>query len=206
MRRDAVLHRLIVIGHDRHHRIGARGFGEASKLDGVAGRVRACAGNDLGASMNDLDGGADEIFLLGQRERGGLTRRLGHDERGCARFELALTQPREGFGVDFPVLIERRREIGNAACQPGAVVMESHDRCHQLPGKVSSILRDSSTMVSGWWPFSNSAYLKAWARLTKSPPNSPFCSRATQLPLRSRPINTTVDTAGLHEGGSTSFT
>ena len=33
----------------------------------------------------------------------------------------------------------------------------------QLAGNASSISRESSTMVSGWWPFSNSAYLKACA-------------------------------------------
>src|SRR3954468_14749512 len=68
----------------------------------------------------------------------------------------------------------------------------------------SSISRGSSTMVSGCCPFSDSAYLTAWARLTNRPPKRPFCSCATHCPLWLRPMKTMVE-GELHEGGSTSF-
>src|SRR5262249_53614525 len=77
--------------------------------------------------------------------------------------------------------------------------------CGLTEGISSSISRDTSTMVSGWWPFSKRAYLKAWARLTNRPPNMPCCWRATQLPRPFLPMKTTVEGVGLHEGGLTTF-
>lgn len=73
-----------------------------------------------------------------------------------------------------------------------------------LPRISSSISLDSSTMVSGRWPFSCNAYLSACARFTNRPPKIPFCSRATQLPRRFLPTKT-VDAAGQHEGALTNF-
>src|ERR1700742_2877367 len=66
----------------------------------------------------------------------------------------------------------------------------------------SSTILLVSTMVSGWCPFSNSAYLKACARLTNNPPNNPLFSWATQLPLLFRPMMTRLEP---HDGGSSSF-
>ena len=37
VRINAGLHRLVVIGHDREHRIGAGGLGAPRQLDGLAG-------------------------------------------------------------------------------------------------------------------------------------------------------------------------
>src|ERR1700755_1603698 len=63
----------------------------------------------------------------------------------------------------------------------------------------SSTMLFVRTIVSGWCPFSNNAYFMAWARLTNSPPKSPFCSWATQLPLLFRPMMTRL---APHVGGS----
>ena len=86
MRMDAGLHRLVVIGHDRKHRVGAGGLCAPGQLDGLAGRVRAGAGNDPDAAAGDLDGGADDAVVLGRRQRrgfaGGFT---DHDAETPAR-------------------------------------------------------------------------------------------------------------------------
>src|ERR1700744_3996282 len=66
----------------------------------------------------------------------------------------------------------------------------------------SSTILLVSTMVSGWCPVSNSAYLKACARLRKNPPNNPLFSWATQLPLLFRPMMTRLEP---HDGGSSTF-
>ena len=54
VRMDAGLHRLVVVGHDRKHRIGARRFGAPRQLDGLAGRIRPRSGDDADAAARDL--------------------------------------------------------------------------------------------------------------------------------------------------------
>ncbi|MEH2500205.1 hypothetical protein V1294_006684 [Bradyrhizobium sp. AZCC 1678] len=50
------LHRLVVIGHDREHCVGAGAFGLPRQLDRAIGRIGSGARNDAGTALHGLDG------------------------------------------------------------------------------------------------------------------------------------------------------
>ena len=118
MRMDAGLHRLVVIGHHREHRIGAGGLGPPRQLDGLAGRIRSGAGNDADAAVCDLDGGAEDTVVLGRCQRGGFAGGFADHDRRDAGLDLALTKSCECRQIEFTVLIEGRGKIGDVTRQP----------------------------------------------------------------------------------------
>ena len=61
---QAVLRRLVVIGHDDHHGVGAGFFRRARELDRVFRRRRARSGDDEGLSLGLRNGARDEVALL----------------------------------------------------------------------------------------------------------------------------------------------
>ena len=118
MRMDAGLHRLVVIGHDRKHRIGAGGLGAPRQLDGLAGRIRSRAGNDADAAARDLDGGADDAVVLGRRQRGGFAGGFADDDRRDAGLDLAFAKFCECRQIE--IVRSHRRAWEGRGCSPPA--------------------------------------------------------------------------------------
>ncbi len=98
VRLNAGLHRLVVVRHDRKHRIGAGSFGAPRQLDGLAGRIRSRPGNDSDAAPRDLDAVADDAVVL-EPASGSKLRRRFRRRRSPARplrsaVRKALRRPR----------------------------------------------------------------------------------------------------------------
>ena len=115
---DSGLHRLVVVGHHREHRIGAGCFGALCQLDRLAGRIRTCAGDDADAAPRYFDGGADDAFLFGRCQRRGLAAGFADHDRTDAGVDLPLAKLRKGRQVDLTLFIERRGNVGYVARQP----------------------------------------------------------------------------------------
>jgi len=116
---DAALHRLVVVGHDREHGIGAGGFRPPRQLDGLFRRVRARTRDDTDPAARNVDGGANDEFLFGRRERRGFASGFTDHDGGNSGRDLALAKPRERADVDAARLIEWGRKIRDVACEPG---------------------------------------------------------------------------------------
>ena len=119
VRVNAGLHRLVVIGHDRKHRIGARRFGAPGQLDGLAGRIGSGAGNDANAAARDLDGGADEASCSAGVRVEASPAVSPTTIAETPGFDLAFAKLRERRQIDRTVFVERGRKIGDVARQPG---------------------------------------------------------------------------------------
>ncbi len=68
---ETALVRLVVIGCDDEHRIGAGALGMHGEVDGFMGIVRARAGDDRRAARSRLDADLDDplVFVMAQRRR-----------------------------------------------------------------------------------------------------------------------------------------
>src|ERR1700722_14700029 len=118
MRKNAGLHRLVVVGHDGEHRIGAGRFRAARVLDGVAGRIGSRRGNDADTAVRDFDGGADDSVMLGWRQRRGFAGGLADPDRRGAWLDLELAESCEGRMIVLVFPIEGRRKIRDVARKP----------------------------------------------------------------------------------------
>jgi hypothetical protein len=92
MHQHALLHWLVVIGHDRKHSVGAGCLGTPGEPNGMPGRVGDGAGDNPTPTTGDIDRGADDQLLLGRRQCRGLARRLADHERGNTGRDLALAE------------------------------------------------------------------------------------------------------------------
>ena len=119
MRLDSGLHRFVVVGHHRKHRVGAGRFGALRQLDRLTGRIGSGAGDDADAAPRDFDGGADDAFLFCRRQRRGFAAGFADQDGGDAGINLALAKPRKGCQIDGAAFIERCGNIGYVARQPG---------------------------------------------------------------------------------------
>ena len=106
MRFDARLHRLVVVGHDRHDCIRTRSLCEPGQLDGPDGVIRPGSSDHPDRAPRGLDGGTDELVALSWCQRGGLAGRLTDHEGGHMRFDLPLAKSGECREVECALLIE----------------------------------------------------------------------------------------------------
>jgi hypothetical protein len=113
----AFLRRLVVVGHDLQLRIGAHALGELGELDGFLGRIGAAAGHDGHASLGLLDGYADDFAVLLDIDRRRLAGGPDHAEAVGAFFDVPIDEPPQGGVVDTAVVVHRRDERDDAACQ-----------------------------------------------------------------------------------------
>ena len=119
MRLDSGLHRSVVVGYHRQHRIGAGRFGALRQIDRLTGRIGSGTGNDADAAPRYVDGGADDVFLFRRRQRRGFAARLADQDGGDAGIDLALSKHRKGCQIHSAAFIERCRNIRYVARQPG---------------------------------------------------------------------------------------
>jgi hypothetical protein len=115
---NAGLHRLIVIRHDRKHRVGARRFGTPRQLNGLMGRIRPRSSDDPNTATRGFDGGADDAVVLDRRQGYGFAGGLGDHDHRHARFNLTFAQPDKGRQIEVAILVERGGEIGDIAPEP----------------------------------------------------------------------------------------
>ncbi len=123
------MHWLVVVWHDRKHRVGAGGLGAPGQFDGLAGRIGSGAGNDADPAARDLDGGANDGFVLVRRQgRGFAGGFAGHDRRD-ARLDLAFAKACERGQIDRTAFVKRGGKIGDVARQPGGGICKG---CHGI--------------------------------------------------------------------------
>ena len=111
MRIEAVLRRLVVIGRDHEHRIGAGLLGVLGEIDRLLGRIGAGAGHDRDAAARLIDAPFHDFLVLVMGQRRAFARGADRDEPVGALGDLPIDQVAERFLVDRTVL-ERGDERG----------------------------------------------------------------------------------------------
>ncbi len=114
----AGLHRLVVIRHDRKHRVGARRLGLPRQFDSLPGRIRSRSCNDPNPATRGFDDGADDAVVLGRRQGRSLAGGFADHDCGRARFDLPFAKPGQCRQIDAAVIIERGGKIGDVAREP----------------------------------------------------------------------------------------
>ncbi|MNT33319.1 hypothetical protein D3C72_1692410 [compost metagenome] len=113
----ALLRGLVVVGNDLELRVGADALGELGELDGFLGRVRAAAGHHGHAAPGLLDGYADDFAVLFHIDRRRFAGGADHAKAVGAFVNVPVDEPPQGGVVDTAVVVHRRDERDDAACQ-----------------------------------------------------------------------------------------
>ena len=104
MRVEAALARLVVIGRDDEHGVGARLLGMDGELDRLLGAVGAGAGDDRHAAFGDLDAELDDAVMLLVRKRRRFAGRADRNEAARSLADLPVDEGAEGVLVERAVL------------------------------------------------------------------------------------------------------
>ena len=146
MRLDAGLHRLVVIRHDRKHRVGARRLGMPRQFDGLTGRIRSRPCDDPNAATRGFDGGADDAVVLGRRQRCGLAGGFADHDRRDARLDLPFAKPGQCRQIMRP---SSSNGVGRSAMCPRArwreLQLRSSDFTPRFPFRRSPADKAEST-------------------------------------------------------------
>jgi len=122
---EALLRRLIVIGRDDQQRIGADLFGMLGKLDGFAGIVRACAGDDRHALVGRFDAQFDDPFMLGMGKRRRFTGGADRHQAAGPLGDLPIHMGGKGLLVDGAAFGEGRDECGNGSLEHAVKLLQA---------------------------------------------------------------------------------
>ena len=98
---EAFLGRLVVIGRDDQHCIGADLGGILGELDGLVGRVRSSAGDHGHPALRRYDCQLDDALVLIVIQRRALASRSGRHKSVRAFADLPFDNAPEGFLVEF---------------------------------------------------------------------------------------------------------
>ncbi len=121
---DRALRRLVVVRRHDEHRVDPGLVRQLRQMDGMAGVVRAGAGDDGRAVSDRLDGRREQLELLLVGERRALARRPCHDDPVGAVVDEMHRELAELRHVDRAVRVERRQDRGQNLTQHAKSVRE----------------------------------------------------------------------------------
>ena len=114
---EALLRRLVVVGRDDEHGVGAGLLGMGDEIDRLEGAVRARAGDDRHAPAGDLDAKLDHplVLVMGQRRR--LAGRAHRHEAMASLGDLPVHVRGESLLVEGAVVREWCHEGGDRSLE-----------------------------------------------------------------------------------------
>ena len=113
MRLHAALVRLVVVGRNDQHRVGASLFGMHGKIDRLGGVVGAGACNDWHPAARDLDRHLDDVFVLVMAKRRRFAGCADRHQAAAALVDLPFDEIAERLLVESCRIREWRDQRGD---------------------------------------------------------------------------------------------
>ena len=94
---------LVVIGHDREHRIGASRLGELGQRNGLGGGIGTSTRDNRHALIGDLDADLDDTTVFFMADGGAFARGAHRHQAVGSLGKLPLDEAGEGFLINDPI-------------------------------------------------------------------------------------------------------
>ena len=112
---QAILHRLVVVGHDGEDGIGASGFRVLRQLDRMSRRIGSGSGDDRNSAARDINRNANENVMFCRPQRWRFARCSADHKCGGTLADLAFAEMFECGDIDITIIIKGRRYGGRVA-------------------------------------------------------------------------------------------